>query len=142
MKRRLLALAMIVAMFGLVAQGSTAQAFLLRDRSPSVTAAQIVVGGAMTGAYFALTYRNGKFTTFGQGRTLQWYGLTSIGCMALTPILGGALVGHYEQRELRSSEVFIMLGDCVVPILGGLFWKAVFDANPEWDARTGGPAKR
>ena len=38
--------------------------------------------------------------------------------------------------------VIMMAGDCVVPILGGLFWNAMFDANPHWDAGTGGPAKR
>ena len=34
-------------------------------------------------------------------------------------------------------------GDVIVlPILGSLFWKAVFDAHPEWDAGTGLPSRR
>ena len=62
--------------------------------------------------------------------------------MALTPILGAALVGANEGRELKSSEVFIMGADCSVPIIGGLIMKSAFDANPQWDAGTGGPTRR
>ena len=57
--------------------------------------------------------------------------------MALSPIIGGLLVRYNEKRELRSSEVFTMAADCVVPILGGWIMKAAFDAHPEWDAGTG-----
>ena len=51
MKKSLLAMAM-AAMLGLVAQGGTANAFLLQDRSPNVTAGQIIVGAGMIGAYY------------------------------------------------------------------------------------------
>lgn len=134
-------MATAVAMFGLVAQSGSANAFLLRDRSPNVTAAQLVVGLGTTGAYLALTHRH-HHKLFDGRFSAKWYGLTTVGCMALTPILGGALVGANEGRELKSSEVFMMTGDCIVPILGGLFWKAMFDANPQWDAGTGGPTRR
>jgi len=141
MRKHLLGFAAAVATCGLVAQGGTANAFLLQDRSPSVTAAQIVVGAGTFGAYLALTNRdNGKI--FSGNFSWKWYGLTTVGCMALTPILGAALVGANEGRELKSSEVFIMAGDCALPILGGLFWRAMFDANPQWDAGTGGPTRR
>jgi hypothetical protein len=144
MKKSLLALAAAVAMMGLVAQAGTAKAFLLNDRSPSVTASQIVVGAGMSAAYFSLTCNHNfhRCARFGSSRALKWYGLTTVGCFALTPMMGAALVGHYEKRELRSSEVFMMLGDCVVPIIGGLIMKAAFDAHPEWDRGTGGPSKR
>jgi len=139
MKKSLLALA-VAAMFGLFAQGGTAQAFLLKDRSPNVTAGQIIAGGGMTAAYFLLNCRHHgghhchRFTS---STSLKWYGLTTVGCFALSPIIGGALVSLNEQRELRSSEVFMMVGDCVLPIIGGLIAKAAFDANPQWDAGTG-----
>jgi len=130
MKRMLLGLVVTaVVSFGLLAQTNKANAFLLDDRSPNVTVGQLIAGGSMTGAYFALNHRN-RFS-------VKWWGLTTIGCIALSPIIGGGLVSLNEHRELRSSEVFMMTGDCVVPILGGLFWKAVFDAHPEWDAGTG-----
>jgi hypothetical protein len=143
MKKRLLALAAAVAMFGLAAQSGTANAFLLGGRSPNVTAAQLVVGAGTTGAYFALTHRHHHFNHGNKFRfSPKWYGLTTVGCMGLTPILGAGLVGANEGRELRSSEVFIMMGDCVVPILGGLFWQSMFAANPQWDRGTGGPTRR
>ena len=134
---------MAVASFGLVAQGGTANAFLLGDRSPNVTAGQIIAGGGMTAAYFALTC-NRNFSNcarFGSARSLKWYGLTTVGCFALSPIIGGLLVSANEKRELRSSEVFMMVGDCVVPIIGGWLMKAAFDAHPEWDAGTGRPRR-
>jgi hypothetical protein len=139
MKKRLLALAMAVATFGLVSQGGTANAFLLGDRSPNVTAGQIIAGGGMSAAYFALTCNNGfrNCARVGSARSLKWYGLTTVGCFALSPIIAGGLVSYNEHRELRSSEVFMMMADCVVPIIGGWVMKSAFDAHPEWDAGTG-----
>ena len=46
-----------------------------------------------------------------------------------------------EKRELKSSEVFMMVGVCLVPIIGGWIAKAAFDANPQWDAGTGRPRR-
>jgi hypothetical protein len=139
MRKTLIALGTALAALGLFAQASTADAHLLGRRSPSVKAAQLGVGLGMSAVYFTQTCRNNfrNCARIGSARSLKWYGLTSVGCMALTPIVGAALVSHYEHRELRSSEVFQMAGDCVVPILGGLFWQAMFDAHPEWDRGTG-----
>jgi hypothetical protein len=142
MKKLLLALGAALAALGLFAQVSTADAHLLGRRSPSVTAAQLAVGIASTATFWALTHRRHHHVHIGSRTFWKWYGLTSVGCMALTPMVGAALVGHNEHRELRSSEVFMMVGDCVVPILGGLFWQAMFDAHPEWDRGTGGPTRR
>ena len=144
MRKYLIALGAAMAALGLFAQVSTADAHLLGRRSPSVTVAQLGVGLGMSAVYFSQTC-NRNFSNcsrFGSARSLKWYGLTTVGCFALSPMVGAALVGHNEHRELRSSEVFMMLGDCVVPILGGLFWQAMFDAHPEWDRGTGGPTRR
>src|SRR5215212_4743109 len=139
MKKSLIALAMAIATLGLVAQAGTANAFLLKDRSPNVTAGQIIAGAGMTAAYYsAICNRNfSRCARFTSHRALKYYGLTTVGCFALSPIIGGLLVSHNERRELRSSEVFMMTADCVLPILGGWIMKAAFDAHPEWDAGTG-----
>lgn len=142
MKKLLFTLGAAMAALGLFAQVSTADAHLLGRRSPSVTAAQLTVGLASTGTLYALTHRRHHHVRIGSRTFVKWYSLTTIGCMALTPILGAALVSATEHRELRSSEVFMMAGDCVVPILGGLFWQAMFDAHPEWDRGTGRPTRR
>jgi hypothetical protein len=141
MKKHLIALAMLVASFGLVFQAGSAKAFLLNDRSPNVTVAQIVAGGGMSAAYLLTTYHHGRFERFTSPHSLKMFGLTTVGCFALTPLIGAGLVGYNEHRELKSSEVFMMVGDCVVPIIGGLLMKAAFDANPQWDAGTGRPTR-
>ena len=139
MKKKFLGLAMAVATFGLVAQGGTANAFLLNDRSPNVQAGQIVAGLGMTAAYYAWICNNSfnNCARFTSTRALHAYGITTIGCMALSPIIGGLLVSHNEHRELKSSEVFMMTADCLLPIIGGWIMKSAFDAHPEWDAGTG-----
>jgi hypothetical protein len=144
MRKTLIALGTALAALGLFAQASTADAHLLGRRSPSVKAAQLSVGLGMSAVYFTQTCRNGfrNCSRFGSARSLKWYGLTTVGCMALTPIVGAALVSATEHRELRSSEVFMMAADCVVPILGGLIMQSAFDAHPEWDRGTGLPTRR
>ena len=140
MRKSLIALATAVATLGLVGQASTANAFLLNDRSPNVTAGQLIAGISMSAVYFSKVCHhgfNGRCARFDSPRSLKWYGLTTVGCMALSPIIGGLLVSMNEKRELRPSEVFMMTADCLVPIIGGLVMKAAFDAHPEWDAGTG-----
>jgi hypothetical protein len=139
MRKSLIALATAVATLGLVGQASTANAFLLRDRSPNVVAGQLIAGLGMTAAYYsAICNRDfSHCARFTSHRALKYYGLTTVGCMALSPIIGGLLVSYNEKRELRSSEVFMMTADCILPILGGWIMKAAFDAHPEWDAGTG-----
>src|SRR5215210_182211 len=139
MKKSLIALATAVATLGLVAQASTANAFLLKDRSPNVQAGQLIAGLGMSAVYFTQTCNRNfsRCARFDSARSLKWYGLTTVGCFALSPIIGGLLVSANERRELRSSEVFMMVGDCVVPFIGGWIAKAAFDANPHWDAGTG-----
>jgi hypothetical protein len=144
MKKLMTALGTALAALGLFAQVSTADAHLLGNRNPSVTAAEIVVGAGMAAVYWTQTC-NSNFSNcarFGSARSLKWYGLTTVGCLGLAPIVAAGFVSATEHRELKSSEVFMIAGDCVVPILGGLFWRAMFDAHPEWDRGTGLPTRR
>ena len=93
MKKSLIALATAVATLGLVGQASTANAFLLKDRSPNVQAGQLIAGLGMSAVYFTQTC-NRNFTRcarFDSARSLKWYGLTTVGCFALSPIIGGLL---------------------------------------------------
>jgi hypothetical protein len=138
MKKNLIALAAAVTMFFAV-QGGPAKAFLLNDRSPNVQAGQIIAGLGMMAAYYTSICNNNfsNCARFDSPRALKYYGLTTVGCMALSPIIGGLLVSYNEHRELKSSEVFMMTADCLVPIIGGWIMKAAFDAHPEWDAGTG-----
>jgi len=140
MRKILLGLAMAVAAFGgLVAQSGKADAFILTKRSPNVLVGQLVVGAGMSAVYWTqICHHNfhhcARFTST---KALKWYGITTVGCMALSPIVAGLLVSANEHRELRSSEVLGMAADCVLPFIGGWIMQAAFDANPQWDAGTG-----
>lgn len=123
----------IAAFGGLIAQSGKANAFLLTNRSPNVFAGQIIAGGGMAAVYWTqiCTHNFHHCARFDSARALKWYGITTVGCMALSPIIAGLLVSMNEHRQLTSKEVFMMTADCVVPILGGLIMEAAW--NPAWD---------
>src|SRR5438552_18048374 len=81
MKKSLIALATAVATLGLVGQASTANAFLLNDRSPNVTAGQIIAGVGMTAAYYsAICNRNvNHCARFTSPRALNYYRPPTLG---------------------------------------------------------------
>lgn len=126
MQSRLLgAAAAVVAVFALACQGANAA-----PRSPNVTASHVVVGAGMTGAYLAAInqHRHGHHWRWYSKHLSPKFGvLTTGGCMALTPMLGAAIVAANEHRELTSREVHVMLADCVVPFIGGWVMEAYFD---------------
>jgi hypothetical protein len=37
-------------------------------------------------------------------------------------------------RPLTMREAHVLVGSCLVPIIGGLLVNAVWDANPQWEA--------
>ena len=140
MKKTLLGLALAIAAFsGLVAQSGKANAFLLTNRSPNVLAGQIVVGAGMAAVYWTqICHHNFHHcANFTSAKALKWYGITTVGCMALSPIIAGLLVSANERRELKSSEALGMAADCILPFIGGWIMQAAYDAHPEWDAGTG-----
>lgn len=61
------------------------------------------------------------------------YVIGSTWCSAGSLILASAIVGAQQKRELRSSEAFEIVGGCFVPVVGSLFWRSMFAANPQWD---------
>jgi hypothetical protein len=140
MRKTLLGLAMAIAAFsGLIAQSGKANAFLLTNRSPNVFVGQLIAGGGMTAVYFTqICHHNFHHcANFTSNKALRWYTITTVGCMALSPIISGLLVSANERRELRSSEAMGMLADCIVPFIGGWIVQAAYNAHPEWDAGTG-----
>jgi hypothetical protein len=94
--------------------------------SPNVQAGSNGVNGAATGTYVAEAYRGGEY----QGALIAriWGAGTTVGCLALSPIVAGALVDANEHRELTSREVHVLLADCTIPIIGGWLMNRYFDA--------------
>ena len=130
MKRLVLVAAMLVAAVTFTAQSARADGlldFLFRGDKRLIVPT-VAVGAATTGAYFAM--RHSRDAVPHQFTELGAVGLSTVGCMALTPLVSGIVV----QRELTRREVHVMLANCVVPIIGGLVMDAYFDAHPERDS--------
>lgn len=103
----------------------------------------VVVGGAMTGTYYAIDHvRHLKVRGDGRHFNTGAYGLTTVGCMALTPMVAAAWVHNTEGRPLTQREAMGMGADCVIPFVGGYLINAMFDANPQWEAPRAAPGRR
>jgi hypothetical protein len=126
MKISLSVVALVAAAMVLLAPVARAGDFQLFRGDPQLIAPSVAVGAGMTGAYFGLRNRslNNRMSEGGA------FGLTTVGCMALTPIVSVAVV----QRELTRREVHVMMANCVVPFVGGWIMDAYFDAYPERDS--------
>jgi len=114
----------VVAAFAFTSQGAKAGPVDQR-----VAATAIGVGAASTAAYFAINDWKWKWGN-GRGFTrLGAIGLTTIGCAALSPMVATVLV----DRPLTMREGHVLIGSCLVPIIGGLLVNAAYDAHPEWE---------
>jgi hypothetical protein len=96
-------------------------------RDPRLATSNTIVGGAATGGYFAIRNSNTVVSNTGA------YALTSIGCAAVSPIVGTMVVG----RELSMREVWVSTSNCFVPVVGGWLANNYFDRHPEWDLAPG-----
>jgi hypothetical protein len=133
-KTMTLAAAALAAVFAAQPQAARADGpldFLFRG-NPKVVATGIVVGAGSIGAYYAIAPRHHHHTRFGLTKAGAM-GLTTVGCMAVSPIVAAAWVGSTEHRELTQHEALGLVGNCVVPVLGGLFWDWAYAAHPEWE---------
>ena len=151
MKKWIAILVAGLAVLGMAGQSAEAAAKPKTDRphfyigpfdvgDPYVFLAGTIVGLGTTGAYFAIEdYRKLHFGSSRKGLNLHKnsinggaFALTTVGCMALSPMLASALVYAIEGRELSHREALGMGADCIVPFLGSLLWNAAYDAHPEW----------
>lgn len=96
----------------------------------------VIAGGSMTGTYYAIEHtRHLKVRGDGRHFNTGAYTLTTIGCMTLSPMIAAAWVHNTEGRPLTQREAMGLGADCVVPFLGGMLVNAMFDANPQWEAK-------
>jgi hypothetical protein len=129
MKKSLSVVAVVAAAMVLLAQGARAgDDFRFFPGDQRLVLPSVAVGAATTGAYFAIRNHGGggphRFTQ------LSAWGLATVGCMSLTPIVSGIVV----QREMTRREVHVMMANCVVPFVGGWLMNAYFNHHPERDS--------
>jgi hypothetical protein len=133
MKKHLFVLAAALAMAGLLSHSAEARS--MRKGDPRLKAVSIATGLGATAAYFAINDWHWKWNRnatsgawIGSGGA---YALTTGGCMAVAPMLGTVVV----RRPLTPREAHVMMGSCLIPIVGGYIVNAIWDANPQWEAR-------
>ena len=147
MKKYLGLLAGILAALGAICQSAEAQPrrapreavpdvyigpFRIGD--PDVFLVGMGVGLAMTGAYFAIEDKRSLRLVGESSKNFNGgaFALTTIGCMALSPMIASIVVYNTQGRNLTHREAMGMGADCIVPFLGSLIVNAAFDAHPEW----------
>jgi hypothetical protein len=128
MKRSLALAAAVIAAFTLTMQ--TADAGGRRHIDKRLKVVEIGAGVASTAAYFALNdwkwrWQDGRYFT-----QLGAYTVTTIGCAAISPMVGTLVVN----RPLTQREGHVLIGACVVPLVGGYLVNAAYNAHPEWEA--------
>jgi hypothetical protein len=138
MYRKFALFAALIAAFAFASQSAEAGGYRHHDKK-KIAAVAIGVGAASTAGYFALNNWNwnGWNSNAAGGLTrLGAYGVTTLGCAAVSPMVATVVLN----RPLTMREAHVLVGSCVVPIVGGLIVNAVWDANPQWEP--GRPAPR
>jgi hypothetical protein len=132
MYRKFALFAALIAAFAFASQSAEAGGYRHHDKK-KIAAVAIGVGAASTAGYFALNNWNwnGWNSNAAGGLTrLGAYGVTTLGCAAVSPMVATVVLN----RPLTMREAHVLVGSCVVPIVGGLIVNAVWDANPQWEA--------
>ena len=141
MNRKIAFAAALVAAVTFAAQSAQAGGGYHHHDKKKLAAVAIGVGAASTAAFFALNnWRWNGWNTNGSGAGLTRlgaWGATTMGCAAVSPIVATVVL----DRPLTMREAHILVGSCVVPIVGGLLVNAVWDAHPEWETAAPAPRK-
>jgi hypothetical protein len=129
MNKKVAVFAAAIAALALMCQGASAQS--AKPIDPRVSAASFWNGAAWTGVYFAI---DAKHTGVGTGAA---WGLTTMGCMAVSPMVATVVLN----RPLKFREAHILIGSCLVPIIGGWLVNEAYNAHILW-APDEQPAKK
>lgn len=127
MIRKFVLMAAVIAAFACVTQ--SAEAGGRRHNDPRLTAVSIGVGAASTAGFFALNDWNWTWDSSRHGVTSAGaWGLTTVGCAALSPIVGTMVV----RRPLTYREAHVMIASCVIPFVGGWLVNRAYDNHILW----------
>jgi hypothetical protein len=87
------------------------------------------VGLGMTATYFAMNNWNWKWDSARSGVTAAGATvLTTMGCAALSPIVATAVLN----RPLTYREAHVLIGGCVIPIIGGWLIDQAYEHHIMW----------
>jgi uncharacterized membrane protein YidH (DUF202 family) len=129
MNRKIALFAALIAAFALTCQSANAGE-RHHHINKKIVATAVVVGAASTAAYFGMNNWRWNGWNNGSGFTrLGAYGVTSLGCAAVSPMVGTVLLN----RALTQREGHILIGSCFLPIIGGWLVNEAYNAHPDWD---------
>ncbi len=128
MKRTFALAAAVVAAFAFTVQDADAGSRRKVDKR--VAAVAIGAGAASTAAYFAINDWKWNGWSNGSGLTrLGAWGVTTIGCAAVSPMVATVVL----KRPLTMREGHVLIGSCVLPIVGGWLVNEAYNNNPQWE---------
>jgi hypothetical protein len=127
MIRRVSLFAAAVATFAFT--GQAAEAGETHHIDKRLAAVSLGVGAAATAGYFALDDWHWKWQNVNGLTRLAAWGATTIACAAVSPMVATVVL----KRPLTQREAGILLGSCIVPIVGGWLVNEAYEAHPEWD---------
>jgi hypothetical protein len=129
------AIALMAAAF--TSQGADAKARKhgVDDR---IRAVAIGVGAASTATYFSINHW--KWGDWHNSGISQWgaFAITTVGCMAVSPMVATVVL----DRPLTQREAHILIGSCLVPLVGGWLVNEAYEAHPEWEQAAKPEAKK
>jgi hypothetical protein len=128
MNKRLAIFAAVIAAFAFTCQSADANG-RKHHIDKRIKAVSIGVGAASTAAYFAIN--DWKWNWHNSSGLSRWgaWGITTIGCAAVSPMVATVVL----DRPLTMREAHVMIGSCVVPIVGGWLVNEAYEAHPEWE---------
>ena len=122
--------ALVAALAVFVFSAQAADAKSARHIDNRLTAVSIGVGTASSAGFFALN--DWHFTHWNSARhgitSLGAWGLTTVGCAALSPIVATAVLN----RPLTYREAHILVASCVIPVIGGWLVEEAYNNHILW----------
>ena len=124
MNRTLAIFAALIAAFAITCQSADAKG--RHHINKKIVAVSIGVGAASTAGYFAINNWRWRDWNNSSGLTrLGAWGLTTLGCAAVSPMVATVVL----DRPLKYREAHILIGSCVVPLVGGWLVNEAYNAN-------------
>lgn len=137
MNKRLAILAAVIAAFAFTCQSADAKG-RKHHIDKRISAVSIGVGAASTAGFFAIN--NWKWNWDNSSGLSRWgaWGITTLGCAAVSPMVATVVL----DRPLTQREAHVMMGSCVVPLIGGWLVNEAYEAHPEWEPAAAPAAKK
>jgi hypothetical protein len=127
MSRKFVVLAAVLA--AVIFASHPAGAQQRKPINPTIDATNFWVGGAWTAVFFGINHFDAKWNTAHAGMTALSAGvLTTGGCVATAPMVASAVLA----RPLTYREAYMLVGSCVIPIVGGWLVNEAFNNGWMW----------